>query len=152
MLAIFYLIDIGDRGVWLGLSILFGFVLVWGWLSYREAKGTVIRVTERGLSLPPSATRSRSERLLPSSEIRQVCLILLRSRRGDKRLSILEIEQANGDKLRLWPSMVSTKGLARAMERHMGLTVSSRSGLVYQVIVGILAFVLLFAIAYILSV
>lgn len=150
-LALFYLMGIGNPGVWLGLAVLIGFVLVWGYLGYREAGGAAIRVSEEGLRLPPPATRGESERVLAPHEIKNVRRIRL-WRRRKSGLSIVEIEDVNGRKVRLWPNMVSTDELARAIERHMGFTVESKSGLLYQVVfgVGILVVFFLVVVLYVL--
>lgn len=137
-LAALYLTGIAEAGVALGLALVFGFVLVWGLLSYRAAQGAVIEVSEQELTLPPAATGGSEAHVLARHELRDVSLIQMRSRRGHKTQAILEIQLVDGEKLRLWPTMVLTHDLARAIQRHMGLTVQTRSGLRYQLAVGLL--------------
>lgn len=148
-LALFYRIGIGDPGVWLGVSVLLGFVFVWGTLSYRAANGSVVRVTDRHLTLPAPAVPAESERVLTPDEIQEVSRVVLHTRGERRPLCILEIELLNGDTLRLWPSMVATEALARALERHMNISVGSRSGLLYQVGVALLLVLVLAGVAYV---
>lgn len=111
---------------------------MWGYLGYRTARGAVIEVTAEGLTLPPAATGDSEERALARHELRDVSVIQMRSNRGHKTQAILEIQLVDGERLRLWPTMVLTQDLAEAIQRHMGLAVRTRSGLRYQVAVGLM--------------
>jgi hypothetical protein len=144
--GVLYLVNVGNIAVWLAVSVLIGFVFVRGTMAMREARGAVIRVSDDVLRIPPAATPARRERVIARNQIRSVRLTRSHVLTG----RVLEIRDSAGERLRLWPTMVDTEGLAHSIERRMGIETTFRSTWGYLSLAALVIFLLLYLMVWLL--